>query len=518
MGIFNKNSKEPAGKKAEDGAKPPTKPKLKKEAPGHKAKDLAKQKKSVNAQNAAKASSSPKKRSSSTGKTAGREPLLKSGESTTRRPTAAVEPSEYKPPRIVDSIDDIIEKVDMDKYRTMNNGGDESLCRVLDQATLEPERYASPTQHPSPTKQVTRRIQPDNRTIQPPAIRQQQTPVSEMTSQSFESEYSTVIDQQPPSQTRLSRHQIASTSTVDSERFLNGDPEETVDSERFLSRDPEEKFWSEDYSVNVKQKIAFLCIGVSALQLAILLIQLTLCGVASVDVNPMIGPFPDAFSEWGGKNAYLMLEENQWFRLITPVFLHVGVLHLLANVFCQLETCAFFEREWGSCRWLTLYLISGVGCVATSSVANPDVIGVCSSGALMGLFGAKIAQVITFTTFELNNVAVYESVQLDQLGGVMCSAALVSILSFFTYIDWSGHMGGLVAGFLGGMFIFCKPIESTCTRMLWGMSGLGGLLGGGCYLAYLLLYETLPDEDLADVCQYFRNLYPEGYDCDCVWG
>ena len=51
---------------------------------------------------------------------------------------------------------------------------------------------------------------------------------------------------------------------------------------------------------------------------AILLIQLILCGVAPVDVNPMVGPFPDAFSEWGGKNAYLLLEGQQYWRIITP--------------------------------------------------------------------------------------------------------------------------------------------------------------------------------------------------------
>jgi membrane associated rhomboid family serine protease len=283
----------------------------------------------------------------------------------------------------------------------------------------------------------------------------------------------------------------------------------TVDSEGLLSQDSE--------FVVVKQRIAYLCIVVSALQLALLLTQLILCGVASVEINPMIGPFPDAFSEWGGKNAYLMLEDKQYFRIITPVFLHVGVLHLLVNAFCQLETCAFFEREWGSGRWLILYIISGIGCVGTSSVVNPDLIGVCSSGALMGLFGAKIAHVITWTAFDLHDNTYYDTVHLDQLSGVMCSTAIVSILSFFTYIDWSGHMGGFVAGFLGGMFIFSRPIASTCIRVLWGSIGLFGLLGGSSLIGYLLITETFPDEDLSDACSYFRNLYPEGYDCECAW-
>ena len=290
---------------------------------------------------------------------------------------------------------------------------------------------------------------------------------------------------------------------------------ESHDQERFL--DPEQQIWSEDDNGLSKQKIAFLCIGVSAIQLMILLIQMTLCGVAEVGVNPMIGPYPDAFSEWGGKNAYLMLDGKQYWRIFTPVFLHVGVLHLLTNVFCQLETCAFFEREWGSGRWLFIYFASGVGCVLASSAINPDEIAVCSSGAIMGLFGAKFAQIIAWTVFELQGNGYYDMVRLDQVGGLMCSTALISVLAFFTYIDFSGHMGGLASGFLAGMFIFARPIESGITRFFWGATGFIGLLTGAGYLGYTLYNDTFPDSDLADPCGYFRNLFPEGYDCECAW-
>lgn len=283
----------------------------------------------------------------------------------------------------------------------------------------------------------------------------------------------------------------------------------TIDSEGLMSQ--------ESNVVVIKQRIAYLCIAVSALQLTLLLSQLILCGVAPVDVNPMIGPFPDAFSEWGGKNSYLLVERNQYFRLVTPVFLHVGILHLLVNAFCQLETCAYFEREWGSKKWLMLYIISALGCVATSSAINPDSIGVCSSGALMGLFGAKIAHVITWTAFDLKNNAYYDTVHLDQLSGVMCSMAIISLLSSFTYIDFSGHMGGLLAGFMGGMFLFSQPIASPFIRILWGSIGIFGLVGGSLVLGNVLFHETFPDEDLADACSYFRNLFPEGYTCECAW-
>ncbi|KAL3918452.1 MAG: hypothetical protein SGILL_004229 [Bacillariaceae sp.] len=273
---------------------------------------------------------------------------------------------------------------------------------------------------------------------------------------------------------------------------------------------------SEDGIVLLKQKVAYVCIALSAIQLALLFIQLTLCGMASLKINPMIGPYPDAFSEWGGKNAYLLVEKNQYFRIITPVLLHVGVIHLLINAYCQLETCAYFEREWGSKRWITIYLISGIGSVLASSAIDPDVIGVTSSGALMGMFGAKIAHVVTWNIFELKSSVLEESARFDDLGGVLCGAAMLSMLSFVTFIDWSGQAGGMVTGLLVGMVIFSKPIAKRSRRVIWSSLGILGLVTGAIILAKILL-DVEQDEDLGDACQYFRTLYPEGYVCECVW-
>ena len=403
-------------------------------------------------------------------------------------------PLEYMPPSISeDSIDKLTKA---DKYRTAKDSNDK-LTKADKYGTADPVGMES--LHPSLM----------SRTFHPPAMQaalkvgqeQMKTNVSAMTSQSFEgtaaSDSSTL---RPPSQTQRSRRDIESATSGDTRYFGNEDG----------------TYSDDDYHYGDKQKTPFACMILSAVQLGILVIQMLLCGIASVDINPMIGPYPDAFSEWGGKNAYLMLEGEQYFRIITPVFLHVGLLHLLVNAFVQLETCAYFEKEWGSGEWIILYLISGAGSVATCCVTSPDVIGVSSSGALMGLFGAKFAQVLGWTCFDVHGDK-YDAINLDRLGGVMCSTALISILACFTYIDWAGHMGGLGAGFLGGMWLFCKPIENTCVRILWGGTGLIGLVGGAAGLGYLMVYDLYPDEDLADVCQYFRNLYPEGYDCECSW-
>ena len=270
--------------------------------------------------------------------------------------------------------------------------------------------------------------------------------------------------------------------------------------------------------VRTRQSIAFMAIFVTIVQLLVLMLQTALCGTANWDINPMIGPYPDAFSEWGGKNPYLMLHDNQWWRLFTPSFLHVGFLHFLANAFCQLEAIALFEREWGSFKWALIYIVSSIGCNTVSSFFDSNTIAVGSSGALMGLYAAKLAQVCSAVFFDVTISAVDDSIRLDQLSSVLCGLTIVSLLSSFTYIDWSGHMGGLFAGFLTGMVLFSYSIRRCCAWFLWSALGLLGLVALFTSVLYFFITTVQPYEELADPCEYFRSLFPEGYDCGCMWG
>jgi membrane associated rhomboid family serine protease len=204
---------------------------------------------------------------------------------------------------------------------------------------------------------------------------------------------------------------------------------------------------------------------------------------------------------------------QQWWRLVTPSFLHVGILHLLANGFCQLEAIALFEREWGSFRWLLIYLISSVGCSGMSTLFDPDTIAVGSSGALMGLYAAKLAQITTGICF---NVSKDNAIRLDQLSSVLCGLTLVSMLSCFTYIDWSGHFGGLVSGFLSGMVLFSYPIKGCCSWFFWSLFGLAGLGATSAAVVNYLMLTYEPFEELGAVCDYFRSVFPETYECGCM--
>ena len=305
-------------------------------------------------------------------------------------------------------------------------------------------------------------------------------------------------------------------------RFGFGRKYKTEDDETFrsFSYSMEGASFAGDYDTfEVKQKYGYCAIGISIIQLFIIAVMMALCGVAPLEVNPMVGPYPDSFSYWGGKNAWLITQEFEVWRVASPVFLHAGVIHLFCNVAIQLETGAFFEREWGSGTWFLIYILSAIGSSIVSCISQPDTISVGASGALMGLFGAKLAEVFMFSCFCVERIGGSSShgMRMEQLSGVLCSVSIISLFSLIPYVDWAGHLGGLLVGFLVGLCIFSSQIDGIFVKCLWGTAGFLGLVG---LLVYTVtyMYTTMEfNPELKDVCQFYRQLYREGYECTCQY-
>ena len=185
----------------------------------------------------------------------------------------------------------------------------------------------------------------------------------------------------------------------------------------------------------VYQRYGYFSILFGIVQVVVLALMMWQCGIAPMNINPMFGPYPDALSEWGGKNSILIVEDGEWWRLMTPILLHAGVIHLFCNVAVQLELGVFFEREWGSMTWLIIYLTSALGSSVLSVITMPDAVSVGSSGAVMGLFGGKISEVVC-RCCEKDDTAqdkVAHQVRKEQCIGVSCSVVVVLAFSFMPY-------------------------------------------------------------------------------------
>jgi membrane associated rhomboid family serine protease len=124
---------------------------------------------------------------------------------------------------------------------------------------------------------------------------------------------------------------------------------------------------------------------------------------------------------------------GEYYRLVTSMFLHYGAFHLLMNMYALLMVGDAVERALGRWRYVTLYLIAGLGGSAASYAFGPNNFSAGASGAVFGLFGAY---------FVIQKRLRLDTSQMATLIG------LNIIIGFLLrgYIDWRAHIGGLVAG------------------------------------------------------------------------
>mmetsp|Transcript_9436 Transcript_9436/g.20931 ORF Transcript_9436/g.20931 Transcript_9436/m.20931 type:complete len:644 (-) Transcript_9436:630-2561(-) len=268
-----------------------------------------------------------------------------------------------------------------------------------------------------------------------------------------------------------------------------------------------------DYIENVyivKQNFGAISFLFGVTQIVVFTSMLAKCGVApffDLDINPFIGPFPDVLNYYGASNAYLMTM-GEWWRVFTSIVLDTSALHLLVTVGIQLEHGTLLEKEWGSLTWFIIYVVSGMAGCITSCIFMPDSISVGSSGAIFGLFGAKLADVLC-RSFDKEEETLLEyklTYQSDQAFKHLCICIGILInFSFLPNLDWACHLGG----FLGGLFIGMALFKSKCYFCICStLAGCTGYAFVAIFIAYGLFYisfDLQPNENLGDYCSYFQE-------------
>ncbi|MCL2676324.1 MAG: rhomboid family intramembrane serine protease [Streptococcaceae bacterium] len=149
-----------------------------------------------------------------------------------------------------------------------------------------------------------------------------------------------------------------------------------------------------------------------------------------------------------------VLHNGEFWRLFTPLFVHIGVIHLIMNVFSLFFMGRYVENVFGRWRFLGIYLLSGIfGNALTFYLSFPtNTIGVVSAGASTSIFGifTAVASIAYFTKHPF----------LRQIGTTFTTliiANLVMNLFDLGRIDIWGHVGGAIGGFLLALILPPKP-------------------------------------------------------------
>jgi rhomboid protease GluP len=139
------------------------------------------------------------------------------------------------------------------------------------------------------------------------------------------------------------------------------------------------------------------------------------------------------------------IDAGQYWRFLTPVILHGGLIHLLFNSYALYALGPEAERIYGSARFLAAYLLAGLAGSIASYLRSPG-LSIGASGAIFGLIG------LLAVFFYVNRGFLGAEASRQQVTQLVSLAAINIVigLSAGGIIDNWAHMGGLAAGTAAG--------------------------------------------------------------------
>lgn len=181
---------------------------------------------------------------------------------------------------------------------------------------------------------------------------------------------------------------------------------------------------------------------------------------------------------------FLIFFRHEWWRLVTAMFLHAGLVHIGFNMMALMQFGPALEELYGSARYLFLYVATGIFGFLLSAVTGHFSLG--ASGALLGLVGATLA-----ITSKRGG-----SYMRELRSRLITSVAILFVLGFsgFMAMDNWAHGGGLAAGFaLGKIFVDRKPMNIKEIRVAHALGWLAGIVVIASFvLMFIHFHDPLP--------------------------
>jgi rhomboid protease GluP len=155
----------------------------------------------------------------------------------------------------------------------------------------------------------------------------------------------------------------------------------------------------------------------------------------------------DVYS-WGASNHTAVLQHGEYYRLITAMFLHGGLPHVLFNMYALYIIGQTVERFFGTTRFLLIYFLGGLGGSVLSVLLNPPAVtSVGASGAVFAIFGAEMIFLYRHRQL-LGPAATFQLRQLLVIAGINFVYGIATSLApgDGVRIDNWGHVGGWLGG------------------------------------------------------------------------
>jgi membrane associated rhomboid family serine protease/Tfp pilus assembly protein PilF len=251
-------------------------------------------------------------------------------------------------------------------------------------------------------------------------------------------------------------------------------------------------------------------------------------GMTLAGASPM-EPTSAQLVHWGANYGPYTVA-GEWWRLLTCVFVHIGIVHIALNMWCLWSLGRIAEAVYDHWTFGAVYLITGVSASVASLIWSLDRVSAGASGAIFGIAGALIA------SFYLGEFSLPRAAVSGLLRSVVTFAGYNLVIGAMLGItDNAAHVGGLVSGLiLGALIAKVAPAHDNVLRRAGVLLvGIAIAYGGAAWLwhshAYIfhaqtgqrLLIESKTDQAIAELQIAARqrpSYFPAHYDLGRAYG
>jgi rhomboid protease GluP len=224
---------------------------------------------------------------------------------------------------------------------------------------------------------------------------------------------------------------------------------------------------------------------------------------------PAFRPNSAQLLDWGANDGARVMLRHEYWRVVTSVFIHAGLIHLVVNLWSLMVIGPLIERIYGPLAFAAIYLSAGIGGAIASAVIPPVRVSVGASGAICGVLGALMAFLL------VNRRAIPPSVHKllrDNLVGIVAFMAVLGVV--VPNIDHSAHLGGLGTGFASGLLLSRRwpvvPSRWASARRLAMIAAIAAGLAGTAIAATRYGQAFVPPgRRLEDLLDQIRAPYEE---------
>ena len=175
------------------------------------------------------------------------------------------------------------------------------------------------------------------------------------------------------------------------------------------------------------------------------------CGVS------LVAPTGLSIIKWGANFGPLTLT-GDWWRTITCNFIHIGLIHILMNMYALLYIGVYLEQFIGWRRVLTAYFLTGLFAALSSLMIHPEVISAGASGSIFGLYGIFLSYLMF-----------HHKIEKGQRKSLLYSIGFFVVYNLLMGareegIDNAAHIGGLASGFILGAVYLLADLYGTSRK------------------------------------------------------